>query len=112
MIKVYIQEPYSGPFGMKVFVIDRHKDIPDRILRYEEGYMKWDSLEPEGIEVAPTFTLPEDTGRVLLEALMQHYQGSEDTRALRRDYDAERKRVDELVKTLGDVTKALAVEHV
>lgn len=112
MIKVYIQEPYSGPFWMKVFIIDRHKDIPDRILRYEEGYMKWDALEPESIEVAPTFTLPEDTGRALLEALMQHYQGSEDTRALRRDYDAERKRVDELVKTLGDVTKALAVEHV
>jgi hypothetical protein len=42
---------------------------------------------------------------------VRHYQGAEDTRALRQDYNAERKRVDELTKVLSDVTKTLAVGH-
>ena len=112
MIKAYVSEPYSDLFGIKVFIIDKHKDMPSRILRYESGYMSWDALDESSAEVEPSFRLPEETGRALLEALVQHYQGAEDTRALRQDYNAERKRVDELVKALGDVAKALAMEHV
>jgi hypothetical protein len=73
--------------------------------------MTWEALEEPAVEVEPSFTLPEDTGRGLLEALVRHYQGAEDTRALRQDYNAERKRVDELTKVLSDVTKTLAVGH-
>jgi hypothetical protein len=38
--------------------------------------------------------LDNDEARALLTALLRHYDGGEDTRSLRRDYDAERKRVD------------------
>jgi hypothetical protein len=39
---------------------------------------------------------------------VRHYGGAEDTRALRRDYDAERERVDALTAALVDVTRRLA----
>lgn len=39
--------------------------------------------------------LPEDTARALFEALADHFvHSTHDARALRRDYEAERKRVD------------------
>lgn len=44
--------------------------------------------------------LYDDEGRVLLAALLRHYEGSDDTRALRKDYDAERARVDRLIGAL------------
>lgn len=59
-------------------------------------------------EPPPTVVLPQDSGRVLLEALVRHYQGTEDTRALRRDYDNERKRVDEQNKVIADIALTLA----
>lgn len=43
--------------------------------------------------------------RALLEALTRHYSGTEDTRALRKDYDDERKRVDKLAETLSVIAK-------
>ena len=42
----------------------------------------------------------EDHARALLQALVEHFQGAEDTRALRRDYDHEKQRVDRLVDAL------------
>lgn len=45
-------------------------------------------------------SISEEHGRALLQALVEHYQGAEDTRALRRDYDHERQRVDRLVDAL------------
>ena len=41
--------------------------------------------------------LRDDLARSLLTALNSFYEGGEDTRALRKDYDAERKRVDTLI---------------
>lgn len=38
--------------------------------------------------------LRDDLARSLLTALLRHFDGGEDTRSLRKDYDAERKRVD------------------
>jgi hypothetical protein len=44
--------------------------------------------------------LREDLARALLTALLKHFDGGEDTRNLRRDYDAERKRVDTFIAHL------------
>jgi hypothetical protein len=41
-------------------------------------------------------SLPESAARALLDALSQHFGGTGDTRQMRRDLDAERKRVDKL----------------
>lgn len=50
----------------------------------------------------PSFSLREDIARALLESLNRHFQGGEDTRSLRRDYDDERKRVDRLIEKLSN----------
>lgn len=47
-----------------------------------------------------TLSMPEDAARALHDALSRHFGGTGDTRQLRRDYDAERARVDQLTTTL------------
>lgn len=44
--------------------------------------------------------LSDDEGRALLAGLLRHYNGADDARMLRKDYDAERKRVDLLIDRL------------
>lgn len=113
MIQAYLTE---GPFGdaLQVFIIDRQEHAPKRLLQtVDDGRaMQWEELPAEGAVISeppiPTFTLPYDSGRALLEALVRHYNGAEDTRQLRKDYDAERKRVDLLANSLIDIARASA----
>ena len=54
----------------------------------------------------PDLFLDQDAARALYEALADHFgHGGTDTRALRRDYEAERKRVDKMIDTVLDVVK-------
>jgi hypothetical protein len=56
---------------------------------------------PPNVEVdLEPLVLDDDAARALLSALLRHYDGGEDTRTLRRDYDAERKRVDQFIAHL------------
>lgn len=55
-----------------------------------------DATEPD---VEPC-RMTDEEGRALLTALNRYYEGGEDTRSLRRDYDAERKRVDTFIAHL------------
>lgn len=48
----------------------------------------------------PTLFLPDSHARALLDALSAYYGGTSDTRSLRRDYDAERARVDKMLAAL------------
>lgn len=69
------------------------------IQQYVEHGYPATALEP----VEPLH-LSDDDARALLAALIRHYDGGEDTRSLRRDYDAERKRVDLLISALLPVS--------
>lgn len=51
-------------------------------------------------DTGPSLNLPDELARALLEALVRHYHGAEDTRHLRRDYEAERARVDRFISYL------------
>lgn len=107
MIKAHIAE---GPFGdfLKVFIVD-HYGQGKRLLHYEGDHYRWEEI-PQDEAIAdprPTVELPWDSGRALLEALMRHYNGAEDTRQLRKDYDAERRRVDEQHKVIAGIAQAL-----
>jgi hypothetical protein len=71
----------------------------------DTGFPRWEVLsireaaageQPPG----PLLTLDDDMAMALLDALQRHYQGNSDTRALRADYDAERKRVDKMMDRL------------
>lgn len=113
MIRAYIREDFLGMSIAVTLIREGDGGLnPPMILRLPEGenrFARWENLpEQPGADVAPTFKLGEDEARVLLDALTRHFDGAEDTRALRRDYDAERKRVDTLTSALVDVTRQLA----
>lgn len=55
-----------------------------------------------GVTQDASLTLPEDMARELLDALLRHFGGSAETQTLRKDYDAERRRVDKLIDVLID----------
>lgn len=114
MIRAYIGEDRIGR-SLAISLIDENEgDHPTAILRISDAstdnpVYRWEPLgEPTGAEIAPTLRLRDIDARALLDALARHYHGAEDTRALRRDYDAERKRTDQLTATLGVIATRLA----
>lgn len=73
-----------------------------------------DGAERDPFGVRPTaedgLSLPEDYARALYEALADYYgHTGHDTRALRRDYDAERARVDRLIAVVTDADRPRVV---
>ncbi|HEY5835002.1 hypothetical protein [Streptomyces sp.] len=112
MIRAYINERLEFT-GLEVFIANHLDDQPALILQIEHtdgvSTHRWVPYD-QGITPAPTLVLPADSGRALLDALTRHYNGAEDTRALRRDYDAERKRVDEQAKVIADIARSLAAK--
>jgi len=107
---VYLHEDLMA-HGLTVTFVERRADgLDPAIMRLSEVGVIWETFDANDLAVQPepTFRLPAEAGRALLEALVRHYNGAEDTRALRRDYDAERKRVDEQAKVLADVARTLA----
>jgi hypothetical protein len=95
-IRVHVQENYAAG-GLDVWVAEKG-DGRRTVLRPDGA---WTTAEPGTTLTDPSLRVPEGAGRALLEALARHYEGGEDTRALRRDYDAERARVDSLVGVLA-----------
>jgi hypothetical protein len=113
MIRAHISEHFAG-FGIEIVIANHLDEQTVEVLHVEhtDGIpsTRWLPHAPGTDVPAPTFTLPADSGRALLDALTRHYNGAEDTRALRRDYDAERKRVDEQAKVIADVARALVAK--
>lgn len=120
MLRVYITDDMIG-MGVRIFIVREATDraqitgpVNERsILRIghdETGgrLHRWEDVSAEAATVEPTLRLGEDEARALLDGLVRHFQGAEDTRALRRDYDHERKRVDMLVGSLTQIAGTLA----
>ena len=79
-------------WGMKVGIVD---DARRAALCFQAaGWATWEPLPDMGVATDPTLYMPDEVARPLLDALIKHYFGGEDTRQLRKDYDAERARVD------------------
>ncbi|MCW2915521.1 MAG: hypothetical protein JWN52_3589 [Actinomycetia bacterium] len=106
MIRAYLREDRLGLSMAISFVMEPTDGTsPARILRFGQG---WEDLPPDMAMVEPTLTLHDGEARALLDALANHYGGAEDTRALRRDYDAERRRVDDLTASLAAIAQSLS----
>jgi hypothetical protein len=86
-------------FGRGVKIAWSRGEYPGPIEYHNgtEGYLQADtSVEPN---IRP-LVLRDDMARALLVALLRHYNGADDARMLRKDYDAERARVDRLIGAL------------
>jgi hypothetical protein len=110
VIRAYVaDDPRS--FGVAISIVKQPEDnaYPREIFRPagDAGGVMDFRLEPVAVHAAvePTMILPDYMARALLDALTAHYHGAEDTRALRRDYDAERGRVDRLIEHLAVIAK-------
>ena len=109
-VTAHVHQATWNPDGVSVTIAYRHGDSgPHSVLRFAagaDGFLDRQMREVEPCsEVQPTFTLTDGEARALLEALTRHYHGAEDTRALRRDYDDERKRVDRLIGDLSVIAR-------
>lgn len=116
-VTAHVHQPGWSPDTVTVTLAYRHADNgPCSVLHFtvhddgETLIRQVHDVEPCA-EVQPTFTLTDGECRALLEALTRHYSGTEDTRALRRDYDDERKRVDRLAEALTGITRDLATSR-
>jgi hypothetical protein len=86
------EEPWLDSIGVYIL---RGEDVL-QILHFDRGW----EIVPENVQPEATLRLRGEEARALLEALVRHYQGTEDTRMLRKDYDAERARVDKFIDSL------------
>lgn len=112
MIRAYINEDLAR-MSIGLAVVQQPDGMsPTKILRIVEAgdnpVYTWEDLPDIPVDVAPTIRLGDSEARAILEALARHYGGADDTRALRRDYDAERKRVDRLTDSLSMIAHNLA----
>lgn len=92
---------YSDPFSTSLVIGIGHKsqqqgfiEAVDQLGSRELGtvfktYQEGELVEPIKID--------EDVAKALYEALSRYYGSTQDTKQLRKDYDAERARVDKLI---------------
>jgi hypothetical protein len=113
MIRAYVHDEHYGD-RIAISIIHTAHDDPasKRILRIHVANhyfttTTWEEM-PRNEAVEPTLQLPHDAAHALLAALTNHYQGVDDQRALRKDYDAERGRVDQLIDTVAQIAKGVS----
>jgi hypothetical protein len=109
MIKAHAGSLGYG-YSVGIYVVNEETSTR-HLLRYTGSQAAWEEVSRDGRVTEPTFVMEDSAARALLDALMRYYQGAEDTRALRKDYDAERARADKLTTALID-NHAIAVKGI
>jgi hypothetical protein len=111
MIRAYIHDSYMAG-DLAVSILNEFEPDPGQqparlILRLGDNGANpsWEPLDYSLTGPKPTLTLGHAAAHALLAALTNHYQGVDDQRMLRKDYDDERKRVDGLIHVLTDVAR-------
>lgn len=98
-----------NPVTMNVSIIIG-RQVADGTVQYlsefggNSSFATIEPRDPGDSTPPPELHVEESIAKALLEALAAHFGGTEDTRTLRRDYDAERARVDKFINhALRDV---------
>lgn len=87
--------------GIKVAVVLRSSDHDHDVIHWGAEVRREPNTPAAEQDDSAWLRLDEDAGRALYEALARHYGGiSVDAASLRKDYDAERKRVDTFISHL------------
>lgn len=109
MIRAQVIEDWSR-FGIAV-LISQHTEDGKRIatLHFNEGVASWEPPPTGAAPIDPTLRLDHEEANALLVALTNHYQGVDEQRALRKDYDHERGRVDKLIDVVTTIAQRAPV---
>lgn len=102
-------EPWAD--GIAVYLLRKGDSItvierPNHI----NGPAALDPVTP-GLDPGPSLRLSDDMALQLLDALARHYRHATDTTHQRRDYDAERGRVDRLIGFLAEAHRLQVDSH-
>ena len=112
MISVYIGENLLG-MDLNISIVQHFENnFPSQILRLGDGSLArtWETIDPL-VHQDPTLRLSGDEARALLGALMTHFQGTDDQRLLRADYQHERERVDKLTDAVVELAKGAVLNR-
>jgi len=94
---------------VQVYMGIKHSEADHSILKIDRETGRFDMVRVEGYVIDnPTLAIPRDFAIALMNALLQHFQGAEDTQTLRGDYLHERERVDKLIGAVVDLAVELA----
>lgn len=104
-VRVQVLEDWAF-FGVAV-LIGQHDENGRRLatLKFNDGISSWEPPGKPGFPIEPTLRLDHEEANALLRALANHYQGVDDQRALRKDYDDERGRVDKLIDVVTGIAQ-------
>jgi hypothetical protein len=96
--RAYVADDYLMD-GVAVYLTEKLGD--GRRILAEPVDLVFTVAPPEATAPAgPTFRLREDHARALLDALTAHFGGAPEVQTLRKDYMAERTRVDKMIDHL------------
>jgi len=104
-LKVLINDSFafaSDQIAIAVVLKHSHEERMILQVNQEGSYTYWENVDPIS-QTKPTITLANDVARALLDALLRHYQGSEDMHTVRADLLHERGRVDKMITALIDI---------
>jgi len=104
-LKVLINDSFafaSDQIAIAVVLKHSHEERMILQVNQEGSYTYWENVDPIA-QTKPTITLANDVARALLDALLRHYQGSEDMHTVRADLLHERGRVDKMITALIDI---------
>lgn len=82
--------------GVSVWLLDRHTGEKRLMAPHEPVF----EVVTDAVYTPPSLVLGDEMARALLDALAAYFGGTSEVQTLRRDYDAERKRVDRLIEAL------------
>ena len=100
MIEVYVETQFLRR-GIALYVVRTMNG--KRELALNDG--QWVALEDgDPVGPSPTLELPDEAGKMLLEALAEHYGGTAPTRSMEKSLEVERGRVERLLTALIDVS--------
>lgn len=93
---------------VQVYMGIKHSEADHSVMRIDaEGRFTLERIE--GFVITnPSFAIPRDFAIALMNSLLQHFQGAEDTHTLRSDLLHERGRVDKLTNAVIDLAEKLA----
>jgi len=94
--RAYVDRDFFMFDGLRIWLVDRRGQRRALMVSHTPVFEEAD----ETIQHEPSLRLEDGAARALLDALAAYFGGTGELQTLRRDYEAERKRVDRFIEHL------------